>query len=273
MFFDISRYAGPIAQVGILGVAAVSAVINFTFWADRGDMAAAWLTVALELVAIGGFVMVIHHWSRHRLTALGALAVTLLSAGWGALSMTERLSSEAHQRTVDAAQASPAYAQAQADLAVAASLYRAALADRVPERLGPLTTEQRSLDLERRRGALKAERDQAHARLDALTPSQPAFEPLAWLRGWGTMLAVLLGLSVFGFRHTQPEAGKAVESEPRPLTPSELGKLGAAAKRAKREAEAQQRERRNARRRELRALRSGKVPEQWSAELFGQLPN
>lgn len=273
--YDHTRLGSLIAQVGIIGVAIVTAIMNFHFWQARGDLGAAWLTLGAECVAVGGFVMVLHHWRDRKVTALGGLVVTLLSGGWGALTMTERLSEEAHQRAIAAAEATPAHAQALGDLSLASTLYASALAAQVPENLGPLTTEQRSLDLERRREALRHERDAARERVEALTP-EPTLDVKSVARGWGAMLAVLLGLSVFGFRDRRDAVADQPNDATEPVvkyTASELGKLGAAAKKAKREAAEQKRLTRNARRRELRALKKGAVPAPWSSELFGQLPN
>ena len=267
-----------LAQVGILGVAVVSATMNFHFWQARGDLGAAWLTLGAECVAVGGFVMVLHHWRDRRLTALGGLLVTLLSGSWGALTMTERLSDEAHQRAVTTVEATPAFAQAERDLALASSLYGATLGEHIPESLGPLTTEARSLDRQRRVEALKLERDQAQARVADLTP-EPTLDAKSTLRGWGAMLAVLLGLSVFGFRGREETAAAqpnddAAEGKVIRLTASELGKLGAAAKKAKREQAEQARLARNAYMRDYRARKNGKAPQPlWTDELFGQLPN
>lgn len=275
---DHTRLGSVLAQVGILGVAAVSAAMNFHFWYARGDVGAAWLTLGAECVAVGGFVMVLHHWRDRRLTALGGLLVTLLSGSWGALTMTERLSDEAHTRAVTAVEATPAFAQAAQDLALASSLYGAALAEPVPQNLGPLTTEARSLDRQRRVEALKLERDQAQARVADLTP-EPALDVKSTLRGWGAMLAVLLGLSVFGFRGREETAtaqpnDDASERKVIHLSASELGKLGAAAKRAKREQAEQARLARNAYMRDYRARKNGKGLQQpWPDEYFGQLPN
>ena len=272
-----TRLGSVLAQGGILGVAAVSAVMNFHFWLARGDLGAAWLTLGAECVAVGGFVMVLHHWRDRRLTALGGLVVTLMSGGWGALTMTERLSDEAHQHAVTAAEATPAFAQAEQDLTLASSLYGAALGEHIPENLGPLTTEARSLDRQRRVEALKLERDRAQARAADLTP-EPTLDAKSTLRGWGAMLAVLLGLSVFGFRgREETDAAQpkddATERKVIHLNASELGKLGAAAKKAKREKIEQARLSRNAYMREYRARKNGQSNQLWADELFGQLPN
>lgn len=273
--YDHTRLGSLIAQLGIMGVAIVSAIMNFHFWQARGDLGAAWLTLGAECVAVGGFVMVLHHWRDRKVTALGGLLVTLLSGGWGALTMTERLSEEAHQRAIEAAEATPAHAQALGDLSLASALYASALAEQLPGELGPLTTEARSLDLERRREALRHERDAARERVEALTP-EPTLDAKSAARGWGAMLAVLLGLSVFGFRERRDALADQPNNATEPVvkyTASELGKLGAAAKKAKREAAEQKRLTRNARRRELRALKKNPVPAPWASELSDQLPN
>lgn len=275
--FDHTQLGHLLASLGILGVAIVSAIMSFCFWETRSDHAAAWLTLGAECVAAGGFVMVLHHWPVRKLMALGGLVVTALAGGWGALTMTERLSDEAHQRTVEAAQATPAYVQAERDSALATALYAQSLTERVPESLGPLTTEQRSLDLERRRQALRAERDEAREHLADLTPEAPTLDVKAAARGWGAMLTVLLGLSVFGFRgrsETLADQPNQNEPQPRPLTASELGKLGAQRKRERREQAEQARLARNAYQREYRARQKGQGSQAlWNDELFGTLPN
>lgn len=256
---------------------AIAMVWNFQTWAGRGEWQAAWLSLAAECVAAGGLVMVLHHWPARKLMAIGGFVVTALAGGWSAMTMTERLSEDAHQRALGAASHTTAYEQAEQDLLTARSLYSASLAEQIPNGLGPLTTEQRSLDLERRRDALKAERDEAQAHLASLTPEAPAFDLQAVARGWGAMLAVILGLSVFGVHHGREEALVKQPNEPeserrKSMTASELGKLGAARKRELREQAEAKRQARNAYMRDYR--RRGQVQEpDWSKNLFGQLPN
>lgn len=266
-----------LAQVGILGVAIVSAIMNFHFWKERGDMGAAWLTLGAECVATGGLVVVLDNWPVRKLRALGGLIVTLAFGSWGALTMTERLSDEAHQQAVTVAQETPAYVQAEQDLHDAGALYSASLREQVPDGLGPLTTEQRSLDLERRRDALKAERNDAREHVEALTPVEPTLDTRSTARGWGAMLAVLLGLSVFGVhgrQETTVEQSNELEPEAKSLTASEAGKLGAARKRELREQAEQARIARNAYMRDYRARQKGQGAQVlWSDELFGTLPN
>lgn len=264
-----------LARGGILMAMAVAMVWNFQTWAGRGEWQAAWLSLAAECVAAGGLVMVLHHWPVRKLMAIGGLVVTALAGGWSALTMTERLSEDAHQRALGAAEHTTAYEQAEQDLITARALYGAALAEQVPSQLGPLTTEQRSLDLERRREALKAERDGVQARLDHLTPEAPAFDLQAVARGWGAMLAVILGLSVFGVHGRQEAPVKQPnDNEPEhiPLTASELGRLGAARKRELREEAEAKRLARNAYMRDYRRRGQDQEPD-WSKHLFGQLPN
>lgn len=274
------RVGSLLATVGIFGVAIVTAIMNFHFWYSRGDLTAALLTLGAEAVAVGGFVMVLHHWRDRKATALGAGLVTLLAAGWGGLTMSEKLGEEAHGRNVEAAKTSTVFVQAERNLEVAQSLYAAALSERVPEGLGPLTTQARSLDLQRRAERLEAAVSDARERVDALTPEPPAFDAKSAARGWGAMLAVLLGLSVFGFRSktkdleaeqpkTNEEPTEIEAPAPIPLTASELGKLGAEAKRRKREEAEQRRLERNRYQREWRAKKAGKFP----VDYFGEAEN
>lgn len=259
-----ARLGSLIAQLGIAGVAIVTAVMNCLFWLSRGDVAAALLTLGAEAVAIGGFVMVLHHWKERRWTAVGALIVTLLSAGWGGLTMTEKLSEEAHERALSDVRGSDAYRQAAADLETASAAYSAVMLERPAAELGPLTTAAKAQEIAQRAQRLEAERDRAQVRVDALTPT-PAIDPMSAGRGLGAMLAVLLGLSVFGLRsgkEEQPvaEEPKTEEQGPRKLTASELGKLGAEAKKRKREEAERLRLARNAYMREWRARKKGIVP-------------
>lgn len=272
--FDETRVGGWIAVAGIFLVAGVSIAMNWQFWEARGDRWLAWLTVGAALVAVGGFVMVLHHWRDRRLRAVGGLAVTLLAAGWEGMTVFERLNAEAHDQSVAAAMGTDAYRQAQRELEAASTLFQGALAAEVPAGLGPLTTDAVARANELRARRLGAERNRAQARLAALTPTA-TIDLIALLRGFGIQIATLLGLAVFGSGVRPKELGadkSNTEEEPigpRPLTASELGKLGAAAKAARRQEEIERRRRQAAYMRDYRARRSGK----WPASPFGERPD
>jgi hypothetical protein len=216
--------------------------------------------------SLGGFALVLHHWGAHRLAAIGGLIVTALAGAWGAASMSERLAETAQDRALEAVQASPAYARAMAELGETSGLYARALAEPVPEGLGPRTTEARSRAQARRLAGLERARAQAQARLEALTPAAQGVDWLALARGWGAMLAVLLGLPVFGVRRAPVDD----EAAPERLTFAELGRRGAAARKAKAAEREARRQARNAYQREWRARRKHPL---WAEDLFGALPN
>jgi hypothetical protein len=190
------RLESWIARAGVICVAVLSAVVGFRFWYERDDLVLAFLTLAAEAVALGGASMVLFHGRRRWGRAAGGLLVTLIAAGWCSMTMVRTIAAETHQKAQEEAEASPGYRAAEQDLSYASALYRSALAAQVETGLGPLTTQARSAENARRVEALKAERDRAQARLEALTPV-PRLDFEALFRGAGVEIMKVVGLCVF----------------------------------------------------------------------------
>lgn len=193
------RLESGIARAGIIGVAALSAWTYWHFFHDRGDDTSAWLTLAAQAVALGGFAMMLHHGIR-TFRGAGALVVTAIAALWCGLTMFEKLNDDAAQRTLEAVQATSAYQSAERDLADASARLRSINAQRAPD---PETTVAQRLEAwgvnhRAELASATTERNRAQDRLDALTP-QPTIDAISMIRGLGIQLAELLGLAVFGF--------------------------------------------------------------------------
>lgn len=204
------KLESTIARAGIIGIATLSAWIHWHFWADaRGDQVSAWLTVAAQGVALGGFAMMLHHGK----TALGAGAaiVTALAALWCAATMAEKLNDEAHARAIATVEASAAFTAAQSDLEFARGQLRTVQTRQAPADMGPQT---RLAWGENQRAEIRMlieERDAAQARIDSLAPA-PTIDMIAVLRGIGIQIAELIGLAVFGLG-IAPRRAATIEPE------------------------------------------------------------
>lgn len=185
------------ARLGVAVLVALSLAIGYQYWIAQGEEQLAYVTVAAEIIAFSGLVLVRYRWRGDRGWAVVGLVLTLLAAGWCGLTMYEKIAADSRQSAIAAAQATLPYRMAAREFEAASEALSAKLAESPPEGIGPQTLAaweaSQAASVER----LTAARDNAERRLAGAIPP-PDVDVFALARGIGVELIKLLGFAAFG---------------------------------------------------------------------------
>lgn len=189
--------SSSLARLGVGVLVLLSIFVGFNYWMERGEDQLAIMTVGAEIIAFAGLVMVRHHWQRNWGWALIGLILTALAATWCGMTMFEKISADARERAVAAAEQTLPYRMAARDFEAASEALRAKLAEDQPSGVGPDTLRSWEAGQAAAVARLTRERDNAEARLRTATP-EVSLDVMAIVRGVGVEMIKLLGFAAFG---------------------------------------------------------------------------
>ncbi len=203
------------ARIGVAGLVGLSMLVGFRFWADRGDLMLAWLTVCAELIAFAGLSVGAANWRPAKARSVAAFALTALAAAWCGFTMAEKIAGEARADALAAAEGALAYQTAAADLEAASRALRAKLAAETPTGLPAPRLAAWEASQARAIADLRAEAGRARQALAAATPP-PSIDWLALARGAAVEIIKLFGFVAFALGQARPRAAAATVTELRP---------------------------------------------------------
>lgn len=185
------------ARLGVLVLVVLSAVIGFQYWLKADEPQLAVVTIAAEIIAFAGLMLVRWNWDKAFGWAVVGLVLTLLAAAWCGMTMYEKIAADGRVSALTAAQATLPYQTAARDFTEASTALRHKLAEAPPACTCPETIRSWESSQAASVTRLTAARDAAEDRLAAATP--PAqIDILAIVRGVGVELIKLLGFAAFG---------------------------------------------------------------------------
>jgi hypothetical protein len=185
------------ARLGVGVLVLLSLYIGYQYWIGQGDEQLAYVTVAAEIIAFSGLVLVRWKWREDRGWACVGLALTLLAAAWCGLTMYEKIAADSRQSAIEAAQATLPYRMAAREFETASTALTAKLAESPPAGAGPQTIAAWEASQAASVTRLTEARNAAERRLEAATPPI-VIDVFAIVRGIGVELIKLLGFAAFG---------------------------------------------------------------------------
>lgn len=185
------------ACLGVLIIVLLSIRVGFLYWWPR-DQSLAILTAGAEIIACFGLAVSFAQFKAAWWRGGVGILITLIAAAWCALTMFQKIDTDARAEAVALAQEAPAYVFAKSAADTASSLLQERL--RRPEERPACNCPQTVAAWEAAEAAainrLRAERDSAVEQMQAVIPP-PQLNWIAIARGIGVELTKLLGFTAF----------------------------------------------------------------------------
>ena len=195
------------ARLGVFVFVALSIVVGYRYWIDRGEDQLAWITVGAELIAFAGLAVAMGTWRTSRAWTFGAIMLTILAAVWCGMTMVEKIRDDGRARAVEAAQATLPYQIASRELNAASDALSTKLSESPPVGVGPQTIAAWEASQAAAVTRLERARDTAQTRMQAAIPPIRT-DWFAIVRGVGVELIKLFGFAAFGAWAVPRRAGQ-----------------------------------------------------------------
>ena len=185
------------ACIGVLIIVLLSIRVGFLYWWPR-DQSLAILTAGAEIIACFGLAVSFAQFKASWWRCGIGILITLIAAAWCALTMFQKIDTDARAEAIALAQEAPAYVFAKNAADTASSLLQERL--RRPEERPDCNCPQTVAAWEAAEAAainrLRAERDEAVGQMQSAIPP-PQLNWIAIARGIGVELTKLLGFTAF----------------------------------------------------------------------------